>query len=275
MPSDPYANMAQADPDVVLGIAERLEVRAAQPDQREMLDTYLSDIGWPREARVIELGCGTGPVSRVLAARYEPAEVLGIDPSPILVERARELAAAADKLRFETADARETGLGDASFDVAILHTALCHIPEPERALTETHRILRPGGWLAIFDGDYATSTVALAEHDPLQACSRAVTEHNVMDRWIVRRLPGMVKRCGFNVTRFRSHGYAEVIDPTYMLGHAERGAEVLAAQGVIGEELAEALKAEARRRAVSGEFFGHIAYASLVARKQADKQPEG
>ncbi len=268
MASDPYANIAQADPDVVLGIAERLEVRAAHPDQQAMLDTYLSDIDWPRAARVIELGCGTGPVSRVVAARPEPAEVLGIDPSPILVERARELADAAENVRFETGDARETGFGDASFDVAILHTALCHIPEPERALEEARRILKPGGWLAIFDGDYATATVALAEHDPLQACSRAVTEHNVMDRWIVRRLPGMVERCGFTVARFRSHGYAEVVDPTYMLGHAERGAEVLAAQGVIGEDLAEALKAEARRRAASGEFFGHIAYASLVARKR-------
>jgi hypothetical protein len=53
----------------------------------------------------------------------------------------------------------------------------------------------------------------------------------------------------------------------YMLGHAERGAEVLAAQGVIGQDLADALKREARRRAANGAFFGHIAYASLVARK--------
>ena len=77
----------------------------------------------------------------------------------------------------------------------------------------------------------------------------------------------MVRRCRFAVSRFRSHGYVELDDPTYMLGHAERGAELLAAQGVIGEELAEALKGEARHRAVSGEFFGHVAYASLVARK--------
>jgi hypothetical protein len=88
-----------------------------------------------------------------------------------------------------------------------------------------------------------------------------------MDRWIVRRLPEMAKAAGFEIQRFRSHGYAEVVDPAYMLGHAERGAEVLAAQGVIGDDLANALKAEARRRAADGSFFGHIAYASLVARK--------
>ena len=269
MASDPYANIAQADKKVVQAIAERLEVRAAHPDQRAMLDSYLDDITWPTGARAVELGCGTGPVSRVLAARDEAAEVIGIDPSSILIERARELSGDSDKLRFDVGDARGTGFAEASFDIAVLHTALCHIPEPERALAEAHRIIKPGGWLAIFDGDYASSTVAIAEHDPLQACSRAVTAHNVMDRWIVRRLPAMVKGADFEVVRFRSHGYAEVVDPTYMLGHAERGAEVLAAQGVIGDELAAALKAEARRRAASGEFFGHIAYASLVARKPA------
>lgn len=267
MASDPYAKIVDTDPAVVRTIADRLEVRAANPDQRAMLDTYLGDIDWPTGAQVVEIGCGTGPVSRVLAALEAPATVLGVDPSPILIERARELATGLPKLSYEVGDARNLAFGDATFDVAILHTALCHIPEPQSALAEVHRVLRPGGWIAIFDGDYASATVALAEHDPLQACSRAVTEHNVMDRWIVRRLPEMVKTAGFDIQRFRSHGYAEVIDPAYMLGHAERGAEVLTAQGVIGDALADALKAEARRRAADGAFFGHIAYASLVARK--------
>lgn len=267
MTSDPYANIAETDPDVVRAIADRLEVRAAHPDQRAMLDAYLGDVGWPADANVVEIGCGTGPVTRVIAARVEPKSVLGVDPSPILIERARELSANIAKAVFEVGDARNLAFADATFDVAVFHTALCHIPGPDAALAEAHRVLKPGGWIAIFDGDYASATVALAEHDPLQACSRAVTEHNVMDRWLVRRLPGLVQTAGFSVERFRSHGYAEVVDPAYMLGHAERGAEVLAAQGVIGPELAEALKGEARRRAAAGAFFGHIAYASLVGRK--------
>ena len=267
MASDPYAKIADTDPAVVHTIADRLEVRAANPDQRAMLDAYLGDIEWPADAKVVEIGCGTGPVSRVLAALEAPASVLGVDPSPILIDRARQIATDLPKLSFEVGDARNLAFGNATFDVAILHTALCHIPEPQNALAEAHRVLKPGGWIAEFDGDYASATVALAENDPLQACSRAVTEHNVMDRWIIRRLPEMTKAAGFYIQRFRSHGYAEVIDPAYMLGHAERGAEVLAAQGVIGVVLADALKAEARRRAADGSFFGHIAYASLVARK--------
>ena len=45
--------------------------------------------------------------------------------------------------------------------------------------------------------------------------------------------------------------------------------DTLLTPGVIGQELGDALKAEARRRAARGEFFGHIGYASLLARKPA------
>ena len=50
-----------------------------------------------------------------------------------------------------------------------------------------------------------------------------------------------------------------------MLTIIDRGADALAAAGHVGEPAAEALKAEARRRVTAGEFFGHIAYASLIA----------
>jgi hypothetical protein len=52
-----------------------------------------------------------------------------------------------------------------------------------------------------------------------------------------------------------------------MVSIADRGADALVAPGRIGQPLAEALKAEARRRVETHSFFGHIAYACLIARK--------
>ena len=52
-----------------------------------------------------------------------------------------------------------------------------------------------------------------------------------------------------------------------MLAIVDRGADALVATGRIDHEAADALKAEARRRSAAGEFYGHIAYASLVARR--------
>jgi hypothetical protein len=54
-----------------------------------------------------------------------------------------------------------------------------------------------------------------------------------------------------------------------MLTVIDRGADMLRAAGKIGDELAEALKAEARRRVAAGGFFGHIAYSSVLARRPA------
>ncbi len=65
----------------------------------------------------------------------------------------------------------------------------------------------------------------------------------------------------------RSHGYVETSEPAYMLTLIDRGADILVSSGRIGAESAVALKAEARRRAQSHEFFGHIAYFSLIGRR--------
>jgi hypothetical protein len=53
----------------------------------------------------------------------------------------------------------------------------------------------------------------------------------------------------------------------YMLSVIDRGADLLRSRGQIGEDLAESLRRESHRRVEAGRFFGHIAYASLVAEK--------
>jgi ubiquinone/menaquinone biosynthesis C-methylase UbiE len=264
---DVYATIAEADPTVVEWIAGALETRAADPQQEAMRDAYLADVPFPPAARVLEVGCGTGPVSRALAARPGVAEVVGVDPSPGLLARARTLASDLSNLSFREADGRALPFADAEFDAVVFHTTLCHVPEPERALAEAHRVLRPAGWLAVFDGDYATITLALGEADPLQACAEAVMNWLVHDRWFVRKLPTLARSGGFAIETFRSFGYAQVAEPTYLLTLVDRGADFLAGAGTIGVELAAALKAEARQRVEAGRFFGQIAYASLTARK--------
>ena len=85
----------------------------------------------------------------------------------------------------------------------------------------------------------------------------------------MRRLPRLLEQAGFALVRRRSFGYVETNDARYMATIVDRGADALVAAGDLGAEAAIALEAEARRRATTGEFFGHIAYASLVARKRS------
>jgi hypothetical protein len=135
-------------------------------------------------------------------------------------------------------------------------------------LREAVRVLRPGASLAVFDGDYATGTLATGAGDPLDACAEAFRTHFVHDPWLVRRLPRLVQATGVQIQRIRSYGYVETLEPGFMLsGWVDLGADALVAAGRIGDDMVTALKAEARRRVASGEYFGHIAYMSVVARK--------
>lgn len=266
---DLYAIIAEVDPEVQERLAGVLELRAADHQQQAMLRAYVSDVEFPRAARVLEIGCGTGAVTRTLARWPGVTEVVGIDPSTVFLAKARELGKTFPNVSFQKADGRSLPFEDTAFDAVVYHTTLCHMPGPERGLAEGFRVLRPGGWLAIFDGDYATTTVSAGDSDPLQACVDAAIGALVHDRWLVRRLPLLVRSAGFEVVRVRSHGYVETSEPSYMLTLIDRGADFLVSSGRVGAEFAATVKAEARRRVQAHEFFGHIAYFSLIGRRPA------
>ncbi len=265
--ADLYATIKELDPGVKERLADVLEKRAADSRQREMLHSYLSEIDFPPAARVLEIGCGTGGVTRTLANWPGVCEAVGLDPSAVFLSKARELGSAIPNLSFEQGDGRSLPFNDKSFDVVIVHTTLCHVPDPAGLAAEAYRVLRPKGCLAIFDGDYATATIARGDSDPLEACIHAFRDGFVHDKWLVRRLPVLIQSCGFDVQPMRSHGYVEAGRGSYLLTWIDRGADLLVQTGAIGEEKAEALKVEARRRSDNNHWFGHIAFASLLATK--------
>jgi ubiquinone/menaquinone biosynthesis C-methylase UbiE len=264
---DVYASIENADEAVQERLADVLELRAADAGQQAMLEDYLADLALPDGARVLEVGCGTGAVARTLAVRPGVGEVVGLDPSPVFVQRARQIAAGVDNLSYVVGGGTALPFDDGAFDAVVFHTVLSHIPEAGAALAEAARVTAAGGALAAFDGDYATTTVALGDRDPLQVCVDAAMDALVHDRYLVRRLGTLVRAAGWEVVRLRSHGYVESEDPGYMLTLVDRGADTLVTAGRLGEDAADALKAEARRRVAAGEFFGHIAYASLIGRR--------
>jgi ubiquinone/menaquinone biosynthesis C-methylase UbiE len=265
---DVWAAVATLDRTTQDRLADVLETRGADPQQQQMREAFLADVPFPTRARVLDVGCGTGVMTRQIARLPNVDTVVGIDPAPALLERARELAGDLPNITFQEGDGCALPFGEEAFDVVVFDSTLSHVPNPEHVLAEAHRVLRPSAWLAVFDGDYATTTVALGDHDPLQACVEMMMANSVHDRWLMRRLPTLVRAAGLTPEPYQSYGFVETRGD-YMLTVVDRGVDLLSSTGQIGDETAAALKAEARRRVEAGSFFGHIAYGSMSARKAA------
>jgi ubiquinone/menaquinone biosynthesis C-methylase UbiE len=264
---DVYLTINEADPALLAEIAKGLELRASLPQQIEILETYLGDIDFPQGAQVLDVGCGTGAQSRTLIKRPDVTEVVGADQATFLIEHARELAAGMAGLTFVEASGDDLPFDAASFDVIVAHTVLTHVADPEAVLAELFRVLRPGGTLAICDGDFSTMSAAIGDRDPLQACAESFVEHQVNDAWLMRRLPRIVRAAGFVPGQARSFNFIETEDPATTANWFRRGADGLVKEGRIGTDLAAALKAEIERRVAAGTYFGGMKYDSLISRK--------
>jgi ubiquinone/menaquinone biosynthesis C-methylase UbiE len=102
--------------------------------------------------RVLDVACGTGLVSIEAARAVGPSgQVVGIDLSERMVEAAqtRLRDRSLSNCKFSRMDAEALALADASFDVALCSLGLMYMPDPERALREMTRVLRPGGRVAL------------------------------------------------------------------------------------------------------------------------------
>jgi SAM-dependent methyltransferase len=102
-----------------------------------------------RPRLVVDVGCGTGLSTRAWVDRAE--QVVGVEPNPRMVERARR-ATTAPNVRYVEAYAAETGLPAGGADLVTVSQAF-HWMEPGAVLEEAARILRPGGVFAAYDYD--------------------------------------------------------------------------------------------------------------------------
>ena len=120
--------------------------------------------------RVLDVGCGGGLDALVAAAAVGPGgEVVGVDITPEMIGRAREAAALVPSARvsFLVADAAERlPFEDAAFDVALSNGCLNLSPHKRELLTELHRVLRPGGRLALCDAVLKPEKAAEVSADP-------------------------------------------------------------------------------------------------------------
>jgi ubiquinone/menaquinone biosynthesis C-methylase UbiE len=106
----------------------------------------------PQPIDVLELASGTGEVTKVLLSLGH--RVTGIDFSEAMVERSRTKHRGHPRARFVLGDAENTMEPDARYDAVVCRHLVWTLTDPKAALRDWVRLLKPGGRLVIFDGDF-------------------------------------------------------------------------------------------------------------------------
>ena len=218
-------------------LAGRLELRAKVQDEIEARAAYLDLLGVGEGDRVLDVGCGSGVVTRELARRVgSTGRAVGVDPSPAFLAIARELAGAeglGEGVEFREGSALALPFADGAFDVTIAATVLSHTPGGEAAIAEMARVVRPGGRVGVFDLDTDMTSITHLDRALTRRIVAAASDATAVDGWLSRRLPLLFTRAGLLDVRVRGFFPLDTDPRGFYAGMMERAADVAVTTGAI------------------------------------------
>jgi ubiquinone/menaquinone biosynthesis C-methylase UbiE len=173
------------------------QAEAIWPQELPLFDRY----GLSGPIEVLDVGCGTGEITRRLAERYPQARLLGLDILEGNLRLARrDSAAYGERVRYETGDAFALQQADASVDLLVCRHMSQAVPQFARVLAEFRRVLRPGGWLHLLSEDYGMLHMRVGARDPDRFWNQVVMaffESIECDGRIGRHSPTLLAEAGF------------------------------------------------------------------------------
>lgn len=203
---------------------------------------------------VVDLGCGSGELTKALHEHAGAGQTTGVDASPAMLERAA--AHAGPALTFAAGDLRERP-PDAPFDVVFSNAALQWVPDHDAVLTTWCSWLRPGGQLAVqvpANADHPSHTVsaALAEEEPYRSAFASGPPsdpvHSVLAPAAYAEL---LHRLGFAQQHVRLQVYGHVLDSSADVVEWVRGTSLTRFQGSLPPALFDRFLADYRARVLT------------------------
>lgn len=259
---DPYGAIdRQRRPEGYVG---HLEARGRTPAQTRLRRRFLRFARIRGGQRVLEIGSGTGIVTRDAARLVGPrGQVVGVDPSCVMTRAARRLARRAGfgpSLVHAVGDGARLRFAADRFDRVFAVTVLLHVRDSAAILREMVRLTRPGGIVAVQDQDFG----ALALDHP----DRVLTER-IMDGVVSRMYPdpfsgrtiyGRLVRLGLRDVRLAVDVFQDTKLEPYTRAMLSRRAENAVRLGITGRRAAARWLADIERLAATGQFAFTLNY---------------
>ena len=149
--------------------------------------------------RLLDVGCGLGEAALALAEDLGArGKVVGIDASTSMLSAARERArAAVCPMRFSVGDALALDEPDSSFDAARSERTLQWLTDPQAAVDELARVLRPGGRISLIDTDWSTLQLDVGDSTVASRVREAMRAERSRPSNVGSRLGELVRAAGF------------------------------------------------------------------------------
>lgn len=268
---DVFESINEQDDATVQRLIDRLEYRDRDSTFVRYRNAYLDRIAFGGVGAVLDLGCGTGVVTRELARRSESScTIVAVDHSPALIRAARQLAAEGGiggRIAFEVGDAHRLPYPDGDFDVVIAHTLVSHVTDPREVLLEAARVVRPGGTVAIFDGDYASWGFGSSDPSLGKMMEEGLITAVVAQPRIMRDMSRLLPDSGLQLADLLAFVYADAGAGGFFLASAETFGPMVARAGLVPSDRVDAWLVDQRLAASRGAFFASCNYYAWLARR--------
>lgn len=214
---------------------------------------------------VLDVGCGFGLETFRLARLAGPeGRVLGIDKSEPFIQEARRRAKAQPlPVKFRVGDAQALPYAPRSFDVARAERLLIYLPEPEKALAEMRRVLKPRGHIALIEPDFGTNAINIEDRPLTHRILDHECDTGVAHGWLVRDLRNTLSDLGFKDVRIATR--VVIFSPDLAAGYfAKLGGSAFQA-GLISQSELSDWTSEISALHASGRLFATIGYYLFTA----------
>jgi ubiquinone/menaquinone biosynthesis C-methylase UbiE len=233
---------------------------------------YLDAMHIDEAQKVLDMGCGTGVASRSIAHRPAFAgRITGIDLSPYLTQVAEHLAikeGVAERVEFRAGDTRSLDFSDGIFDAVVAHTLVSHVDDPLATLMEAARVVKPGGIVGIFDGDYASTAFGHEDSAKSQTYDEAIINAVVTNPRVMRQMPRMLRAARLELVAAFPHVLADIGKANFWQPAIALFRQLIPTAGQMTEEDTNTMIDALLNASKKGVFFGVSNFYSYIAKRQ-------